>query len=193
MENTGLKVTSYKESPLAEMAKIKDHGRISDEDAQLLLYLSRMSNGDIVEIGCHTGQTTRMLAAGNPDKYIIGIDWSGSPTMNDFQVSEHLPAKSVGESARGIYNIQILDMVSWGFKFPSTTGMVFVDGDHSARGLILDFANIISQLESGIVVFHDYYASAPEWCAVNAFVNGFLSYHFLVNHITGTNCTWIEL
>lgn len=192
MDNTGINIIPYDKSPLGEIQAVP-HGRISGEDARLLLYLSRMSDGNIVEIGCHRGGTTRMLAENNPDKLVFGVDWSGPPTMVEGQAQEHLAANEVGESARDLPNVRICDMISWDFEFHFDMGMVFVDGDHSHRGLLLDTANILKQLKSGIVVFHDYYEGAPEWCAVNSLVDEMLSRAYRVNHITGTNCAWIEI
>lgn len=192
MDNTGINIIPYEKSPLVEIQSVP-HGRISDEDAKLLLYLSRMANGNIVEIGCHRGETTKMLAEYNPGKHVYGVGWSGPPTMEPEQMDEYIDPGEIGVYARHLPNVGIYDDISWEFKFPPFIGMVFVDGDHSFRGVVKDTAHILGRLKDCIVVYHDYGPGSAEWIGVNDVLNGILSKAFKVNHITGTNCAWIEI
>lgn len=192
MDNTGINIIPYEKSPLVEI-KTPPHGRISDEDAKLLLYLSRMADGDIVEIGCHRGETTKMLAENNPDKHVYGVCWSGKPTMSSEQIGDYIGPEDVGIYADSLPNVSIRDIISWEFKFPPSTGMVFVDGDHSPHAVAMDTANILLHLKDCIVVYHDYGPDAPGWVGVNEVLHGPLAKAYRVNHITKTNCAWIEI
>lgn len=191
-QTTGINIIPYEKSPLVEIKPIP-HGRISDDDAKLLVYLSRMADGDIVEIGCHRGSTTRMLAENNPRKHVHGIGWSGDPTMTKEQMDEYIDAGEIGVYARGFTNVTIHDVISWQFHLPRTTGMVFVDGDHSPHAVAMDTANILLHLKDCIVVYHDYGPDAPGWVGVNEVLHGPLAKSYRVNHITKTNCAWIEI
>lgn len=192
MDNTGINIIPYDKSPLVEIQAVP-HGRISDEDAKLLLYLSRMADGNIVEIGCHRGETTKMLAEHNPLKHVYGVCWSGPATMVQEQMGDYIPLEEIGIYARHLPNVGIYDDISWEFKFPPSIGMVFVDGDHSPHAVAMDTANILLHLNDCIVVYHDYGPAAPGWVGVNEVLHGPLANAYRVNHITGTNCAWIEI
>ena len=157
---------------------LKQEGRWTPEtDVKIIRYLSKQTNGDIIEIGCHTGITTLELLDANPNKCVHAIDYTGkNPTVVNEQIYE-IPnefGKFVKNNNRVyLYNIKSEDFDYTSLKSPVT--FIFIDGDHSYDGVKKDTENAIEYFKNnkikGIIAWHDYNPTHPEWVKVYQYVN----------------------
>jgi predicted O-methyltransferase YrrM len=130
-------------------------GLLYTEDAQKLYELAWFAGGPILEIGTFRGQSTAVMAAaledaGNPARIVsVDIDAAGLASARasldrlgygDRVTLVHGDAASLLRSAPGL-----------------RPGLVFVDGDHTLRGVRADLDALEPAVPSGaIVAMHDY-------------------------------------
>lgn len=118
------------------------------EDVRFLYRLANgLSAGSLMlEIGTQHGRSTRVMSMAANGATIITIDpidlWSGE-----------LPANVVRLLMRSESVSPLLD---------ANPDMIFIDGDHSEAGVLLDIKNYTGKLKSGgILAFHDYHPNHP--------------------------------
>lgn len=131
------------------------------EDALKLYELAWFSPGDVLEIGTFRGRATATMAmalvsAGNPAR-VVGIDIDDGV----------LRAAASGLSKAGLGHRVTLTRGTAETVLPRMPklrpGLVFVDGDHSYRGVMKDLATLAPIVPDGsIVVLHDYEGYAAE-------------------------------
>lgn len=164
-------------------------------DLGIILRLAALSEGDIVEIGCNRGVTTKALAVSNPRRLVIGIDYSGPTTMLKQQMDQPA-AGDIGEAARHLQNVAVLDINSrsLSYEHPAlrNAGFIFIDGDHSYDGVEADTAKAIEHLDKGTgrraLVWHDYTSEGnpeghPDWVAVGRYIRAHLSSRDIVHFV----------
>ena len=156
-------------------------------DLGVILHLSKLCEGDILEIGCNQGSTTFQLATENPNKHVFGIDWTGVPTVCPEQVNEQDIAKvELGKAAKHLPNVTIRDINSREYDYKALSpkvGFVFIDGDHSYDGVKADTENALRHLAFGrvldkdrrAIVWHDYCPlewrhKSPAWLQVGDYL-----------------------
>lgn len=133
--------------------------------------------GDILEIGCNAGVTTRKLAERYPDRQIYGVDSAQSYlTMHPSQHGE--TPEHPGVLASGLPNVHIIEGLSpliLNSHRPqlSSVTCVFIDGDHSFAGVLADTYWLLGFLSAtgNVIIWHDYYKGCPNWCRVNQVVD----------------------
>lgn len=147
-------------------------------DVAALIRIFSGTAGDILEIGCNRGVTTRALAEAFPDRLIHGIDCVRAPMDRAQQREELAEGGQIGEAALGLGNVRI-----WRGLSPAVQRRVerdlagvrciFVDGDHRASAVAADTLWAMDFLKRhaggagrAVIAWHDYYETAPAWCGV---------------------------
>lgn len=150
----------------------------------------------VVEIGCNEGQTTADIARNFPRTRVFGIDIADGGRMDAGQRGEAPADCRIGIRAHGLENVHILKMPSWELEWehlaqhlpshwlfhgrhdPSgypAPMVCFIDGDHSFTGVRSDTLLCLDMLYrtpcGGMLIWHDDYEGAPEWCAVRRYLN----------------------
>lgn len=150
----------------------------------------------VVEIGCNEGQTTADIARNFPQVQVFGIDIADGGRMDPSQRGEAPAESRIGIRAQDLDNVHILKMPSWELEWDhlvphmppySHLGtsralwhyrapfVFFIDGDHSFAGVRSDTLLCLDMLYrtpcGGMLIWHDDYEDAPEWCAVRRYLN----------------------
>jgi predicted O-methyltransferase YrrM len=155
-------------------------GSITLVDQIILLTLVELSNPErILEIGTYRGYSTRLFVTNSRAKEIVTVDL---PTV---QSGPRAPVDAQRLLKDGDYNDDYLralqnitgprylsdlepaerdrvklikcDSTSLNFrKYIGPIQFAFIDGGHSYDIVRQDTANVLSQIESGIIVWHDY-------------------------------------
>lgn len=149
-----------------------------DYDTKVLCWLMDQVQGDILEIGCNNGTTTRELALRYPERQIIALDYvSMQPTMVKDQHYE-IPWDEFGRHATGLRNVELRNENSRLLDYSRFPGVraVFIDGDHSYYGVKADTDLALAAFEgkdrevpyagARLIVWHDASPNTPAWCQV---------------------------
>lgn len=158
-----------------------DDGRprfTAPHEVQALCWLARRTPGDILEIGCNEGRTTRDLALNNPDKRVFGVDYAGRRnTLCPGQKHERPRAAHIGRLARDLPNASIRNFnsrkLTLSRKPLSSVQFIFIDGDHSYAGVKADTEIALRHIRRqrcGTIVWHDFHQDPPEWLQVYAYL-----------------------
>ena len=103
-------------------------------ETQLICWLAKQVPGDVLEIGCNNGLTTRELGLTKPNDRVFGMDYVGiGNTMVPEQRYEK-PWHEFGKWCTDIPNVTLLNMDSTQLNYAATcpgVRTVFIDGDHS--------------------------------------------------------------
>jgi predicted O-methyltransferase YrrM len=145
-------------------------------DVRALCWLALQTEGNIVEIGCNEGLTTRDLALTNPDKKIFAVDYIGNhDTMKPEQNGEKPLPDHFCWRAKDLPNVSPLMSKSADLDYASLENVrfVFIDGDHSYEGVRRDTEKALAHLRrtGGLIVWHDVYPEQPLWCGVWQYLN----------------------
>ncbi len=158
-------------------------------EVRFLCWLTKQIKGNIVEIGCNKGLTTRDLAISNPEKIIYTVDYFNTDGgMSNMQKHESPSLKDFCLYARDLWNVVCIYKNSAEINYESLSNvkLIFIDGDHTFDAVKADTERALNFLYSnsgGLIVWHDYYEGAPKWVGVMKFVN---SLGIEVDHIKGT-------
>lgn len=165
------------------------------EDVKYLRHAARNTPGNILEIGCNNGQTTREMALAGGDRTVYAVDWTGPSTMCTSQRHEQIAPPRLAEQARDLPNVVVLDQNSrtmdWS-QFELVT-MVFIDGDHSYQGVRIDTENAVAYLQSrrgGLIVWHDVCETHPTWVGVLKYLQEFSA---KVGQVARLRGTWLAI
>jgi hypothetical protein len=147
------------------------------KDLQLLAHLGglRKSSGSIVEIGCNEGRTTKFLAEQFPERTIVGVDWTGEPTMHPGEMPCRVNTQQIGRLVEGFANVVIHNQISWLFDYSAYApfNLVFIDGDHQYESVKKDTEHaclmIQAAKEPAYIAWHDA-VSSDEWCGVSKYL-----------------------
>ncbi len=152
-------------------------------DVQALIWLVRMTTGNLLEIGCNEGFTTQYLAQAFPSRIIYGVD---SPVLSGIHPAQRIEVpRTVGARARHLPNVRVVDgdFALLNLSILQDIGFVFIDGDHTYAGVKRDTEKVLRLMEGrsgGIIAWHDY-ASAeeepnhPEWLRVGRYLRAELA------------------
>jgi hypothetical protein len=169
----------------------------SAKELRYLCLLAKQVSGDILEIGCNEGLTTRELAIANKDRCVYGVDFTGpDDTMCQDQKFEKPTKEGIGKHAIGLANVKILDCKSCDVLplISTAIGLVFIDADHTYAGTKTDsevaMALIAKNPNGGIITWHDCMDGAASWVGVKAFLEKEIEPNYPVVSIEGT---WIAM
>lgn len=110
-------------------------GWMSREEAEFLV--ENVHGENYLEIGVAFGKSIRLVKHHFPDMYILGIDKIDHGVRKQVEGVEIL----YGDSLDLFTNVDTL----------------FIDGDHTDKGCLLDFIHWYPQLDMGSrIIFHDY-------------------------------------
>jgi precorrin-6B methylase 2 len=132
-------------------------------------------HGDIMEIGCNAGYTTKALALAYPNKFIYAVDLAERPPTNPDQAGVVPSWEDVCHQARNMENVVYINCNtrSKGFFVPKNVGIVFIDGDHSYTGVENDCLK--SEAPDRRIIFHDYWdipkGQPRDWIKVKSFLD----------------------
>jgi precorrin-6B methylase 2 len=141
-------------------------------------FAEHTDGGNILEIGCNLGWTTRELALAFPNSIVYAVDWPpAGQSMSAHQRGEAPSWEKSCEAARALPNV--LPIIADSRKL--TPGMfrevtrVFIDGDHSYEGVKRDTAlamRMMAEYEDArwVVTWHDCYEKAPDWVGVRKYL-----------------------
>lgn len=137
------------------------------------------SGGNILEIGCNLGWTTRELALAFPNSFVYAVDWPpAGQTMSQHQRGEAPGWDRSCEAARDLPNV--IPIIADSRKlmpgvFNNVT-RIFIDGDHSYEGvkrdtiLAMRMMALLDDGVRGVVTWHDCYENAPAWVGVRKYL-----------------------
>lgn len=143
-------------------------------ETQLLAWLSTQAPaGDILEIGCNNGLTTREFALSNPDRTVYAVDFVEVHNTMVAEQQYELPTQEFGKWCSNLPNVRLFNENSRTWDYTRAPfSFVFIDGDHSYEGVKADTERALAHLPSGsVIVWHDYEASHPEWCQVKRYID----------------------
>jgi Methyltransferase domain len=165
----------------------------SATEVKFLCWLARQIDGNIVEIGCNKGLTTRDLARTNPNKIVYAVDYFVSrPSCNVWQEAERPSPDDFCVHARELENVVVLhaDSARLNYGALRDVKLIFIDGDHTFEHVRADSEQARHFLEKnggGWIVWHDYYDDGPSWVGVQRYVD---SLDLAVDRVAGT---WLAL
>jgi hypothetical protein len=169
-------------------------GRLTPvQEVKYLCWRAQQVRGNIVEIGCNKGLTTRDLARTNPDKIIYAVDYFADDV--DLPIEQHGEKPSPSDFcvyARHIRNVVCIHAKSAGLNYEALKDVrfVFVDGNHNLAGVKADTEPALEYLQKhrgGVLAWHDYYEGAPGWVGVKQYVD---SLDLPLERVEGT---WLAL
>jgi predicted O-methyltransferase YrrM len=137
-----------------------------------LNWLSETANKarSIVEIGCWKGRSTKALLEAS-EGFVYAIDhFKGTSKEGDawsvFLADEQDIKKEFIENVGHYPNLRLHEMSSTdavGFFEDESLDMVFIDGDHTYKGVMDDINNYLPKVKKGgIICGHDYVKGFPE-------------------------------
>lgn len=188
-------ILTEREFPVPEAAPGEFGAIPSPRELAILCALAAQCPGNILEIGCNLGNTTRRLATSSPTKTVYGIDFvSETLTMCEEQAHEAPRSEAeIGKHAAHLPNTRIANLNSADLDYARLTNvtMIFIDGDHSYAGVKTDSEKAIRYLTAtggGLIVWHDYYPtdSRNHWVGVKAYIDAELAGAFTVYHFKDT-------
>jgi len=196
-------IQAFGELDMAENVRLHRTGfMVSLEEARWLCHKAAKSQGNILEIGCHHGVTTRELAMHNPDRIIFAVDFLGAP-VNPEQAVETPDLEMVATAARGMTNVFISLQDSRSFDYTGKNiRLVFIDGDHSYRAVKADteLAMLAHHRQGGrmTIVWHDYiHEPTPDtdihWIGVSRYLRELSANGFEIKHVSGTVLAYLDL
>ncbi len=162
-------------------------------EVKFLCWLAHQIKGNVVEIGCNKGLTTRDIANTNPDKIIYAVDYFGADkSMTAQQESERPLPQDFCVHTRGMQNVVCVNAKSAELNYEALrkVKLIFIDGDHSFDSVKADTEAALAHLQrhgGGVLVWHDYYAGAPDWVGVKQYVD---SLNLEIEQVEGT---WLAL
>lgn len=126
---------------------------------EVLLDLERISINNVLEIGTHTGGSTRLWREFFEPKLLVGIN--NTSELTDKEGITFIEGDSQDERI-----IQQVREVLGGELFD----FAFIDGGHLYKEVSLDFKNYSQMVRpGGIIVFHDVILKGNETCEVYKF------------------------
>lgn len=130
---------------------IPGNGWLSEAEARTMWEFASSCQGPILEVGCHQGRSTVLLAQlGRPvyavDPYLDDFDstLSGNDRMNLFLQNVH---------GRGLENVFLFRqrVEDWSVK---PVGFAFLDGDHSYQGTLAQVKKAVG-CHPDVIAVHD--------------------------------------
>jgi len=129
----------------------------------------------IAELGCKNGKTTEFLLANNPDLRIVAVDlFKSQPTQAGVEGGETYEDWNFGEikaefdrriapyENRVEVHCTYTSGVATVFYHKPVFDLIFIDADHSYRGVSTDIKDWLPKVRSGgIVAGHDYNTKWP--------------------------------
>jgi hypothetical protein len=173
------------------------------KDVQALIWLTKRASGNLLEVGCNRGVTTRQVALHLPTRQIYGIDQITQRL--EYQPNPELVANNdIGIETQDLPNsvcfASDLDNHNWK-ETPGVTG-IFLDADHTYSGVKRDTAIALKHLESlpadqnRFLAWHDYATTYmmghPSWLRVGQFVREQIAPNYKVRFVRETTLAWIE-
>ena len=163
-------------------------------EVQALCWLAGETAGDILEIGCNDGRTTRELAINFPQRRVMAVDFAAkNDTLCTQQKGEKPQPAYIAYFARAFPNVSAFNRNSQRLDFTkrpfSSARFIFIDGDHSYRGVKADTEIALKHLKrhrAGTIVWHDYSDTMPEWMKVYEYVNREIAPYYPVEWIEST-------
>ncbi len=170
-----------------EIYKIIDpiSGWMGNADCRVLYKYASNVSGLIVEIGCHMGRSTKMLALSSPKSKIVTID--------SFSFGDIKRIKKAFREATKDLDIKFIRGRSEevGKIWSEPIDLLFIDGGHSYDQVRKDIELFVPYVKPGsFVLFHDYIADKYKenyrvWEAVNSLREKYFS---LVEVESGIGC-----
>ncbi len=137
-------------------------------ETDILVHYAMMTGGNIIEIGCRSGLTSRHIAINCPQKIIYAVDCM-SPTdpLQGYNSSENWTKCNNISNVKCVNaNSQSMDLS----QFLNVT-MAFIDGDHSYRGVSADYENMKKLIKKGRIFFHDFKpGSGEKWFGIEKLI-----------------------
>lgn len=141
---------------------------MNDFECSIICYYAQKSNGNIIEIGCNEGNTTKDIALSCPDKIIYAIDTYTS--TNKIQQVEC--PQEIGKYVKEFKNVQIIERENFDKIKYENIGCCFIDGDHSYEGVKKDYEFAKGLIKKGFILLHDYREiETHDWVGVSKLVN----------------------
>lgn len=152
-----------------------------DKETEAIIETFKQVKGDIIELGCNRGETTKKLAKAFPDRNIYAYDLGFTPNSNN-QEKERLNDYEIGELVKDFINVDV-----WEKNTNHSTVIrhtcFFIDAGHDFLNVAFDTLNIFDQIkreDSSLrekpclyaFCWHDY--KEHEWVRVKNFVDLFI-------------------
>jgi len=179
------------DNEIGDIVIVETHRWTPAHDTIRLIHLVREVSGDILEIGCNLGITTKELAEAFPDRTVCGVDFVlAKESMTEKQKWE--APTEVGSIAKHLSNVRIFEESSFTFDYrkAGSPKIIFIDGDHSYEGVRRDTEKAMDYLRAtggGRIIWHDYHDRESDWCSVKRYLNDCVPEHTFIEN------SWLAL
>lgn len=152
-----------------------------ERETKFLCWLAGQCWGNMVELGCNYGLTSRQLCLHNPRMDLFGVDYTAEP-LEGPQAHEQPKGKDqIGKHALNLRNFHVVHCKSAEVDYASLPRIrkVFVDANHSYDSVKADsesalaFLNCHATRERCFIAWHDYFdhTNNDHWSGVRKYLH----------------------
>lgn len=137
-------------------ASLPGNGWLTEDEARLLWLCCEKTKGPILEVGCHQGRSTGLLASFG--RHVSCVDpFEGFSTEDpDGKVARDAFIRNMSD--RGLDNISlfVMKVEQWEYQrsLPAEYGLCYLDGDHTYQGTV-EQIRIALTCKPSIIAIHD--------------------------------------
>lgn len=176
-------------------------GRFTPEhEVSLIGSIVSHSKGNVLELGCNEGHTTRDLATNFPERHFYAVDCTAENLKVDpYQNIERVTSARFAIYARDLPNVSVIDCDTKELNYSDLkdVGVIFIDADHTYDGVKQDTQNAMNHLQQnsgGIVIWHDFFKDQPNhWVKVSQYIYAEIVKDYDVKLFLGTTVAFMEL
>ena len=136
-------------------------------ELDIICYYAQITKGNILEIGCNTGETTLELSKARPYRNIYAVDTYKTENINQ----EYERPDEICKHAKNQNNVVVFERKSndLDYRYIDVT-FAFLDGDHRYKSIEYDFNQLYPKCD--YILLHDYIKDNNHpWVGTKKFVD----------------------
>lgn len=132
-------------------AKLPGNGWLDLGEALILADYASRTHGDILEVGCHYGRSTALLASINLERIVHCVDPWGDEFVRPAKGDDIFESFKQNVVHFPCVRIHRMNVEEWN---PRPVGFAYLDGDHTYRGTITQIVKA-QKCNPTIIAVHD--------------------------------------